>query len=155
MLLSNDERARKRRHESSPAPASVSTLDTTDLALNKYEPGQLVYMDILFSGVMALHGLFTMALILLDACSRKLWVYGMTHKDEAASNIVKWAVWMKAHNKDPCGFSTIRSDNDSVFTGSEMTAVLNKYGIKREHCAPYGHVPSVERSICWTMKFVF
>ena len=140
-------RARKRRHESSITQANELAPDSSDLALNKYAPGQLVYMDILFSGVMALHGLFTMALIMLDACSRKLWVYGMAHKDEAPSNVAKWAAWMKANGKEPSGFSTIRSDNDSVFTGSEMTTVLNKFGIKREHCAPYGHVPAVERSI--------
>jgi hypothetical protein len=108
-------------------------------------------MDILFSSTGALHSRHTMALILVDFASRYVWTYPMSSKDDAPNKIREWALWMKSNGTPTTAYTTIRSDCDSVFTGSLMTSVLDDFGIKRELCAPYGHVPMVERYIR-TMK---
>ena len=114
---------RKKHPKNSPisSPFPLVSKPIPDPLVPNAKPGQLVFMDILFSSAMALHSRNTMALILVDFASRFVWTFPMSSKDDAPNKICEWAQWMKTNGYPTPAYTTIRSDCDSVFTSSTMT----------------------------------
>ena len=138
-------RRREPRQSTSSSPVEISSL--SDEVTSTYRPGYLVFADIMFSPVAAIHSQRTMALVLVDAASRYVWTYPMFQKSEAPDQIKIWASWMSVKGITIGAITKLRFDADSVFTGQHMASTLIELKITNQFSAPYSHVPTVERAI--------
>ena len=74
-------------------------------------------------------------LLLMDDCSRYMWLQLLMSKDEAAVAIKKFKVSAEAESgKKLCVLST---DRGGEFTSVEFTAYYADKGVVRHHTAPY------------------
>ena len=74
-------------------------------------------------------------LLLVDDCSRYMWLQLLTSKDEAATVIKKFKMHMKAERGKKLHVQ--RTDRGGEFTSVEFTAYCADQGVGQHHTAPY------------------
>ena len=74
-------------------------------------------------------------LLLMDDCSRYMWLQLLTSKDEAAAAIKKFK--MRAEAESGKKLRVLRTDRGGEFTSMEFTAYCMDQGVVRHHTAPY------------------
>ena len=74
-------------------------------------------------------------LVLVDDCSRYMWLQLLTSKDEAAAVIKKFKMRTEAESGKK--LRVLRTDHDGEFTSVEFAAYCADQGVKRHHTAPY------------------
>ena len=74
-------------------------------------------------------------LLLMDDCSRYMWLQLLTSKDEVATMIKK--VKMRVEAKSGKKLRVLRTDRGGEFTSVEFTAYCMDQGVERHHTAPY------------------
>ena len=74
-------------------------------------------------------------LLLMDDCSRYMWLQLLTSKDKAAMAIKKFKTRVKVDSgKKLC---VLRTDRSGEFTSMEFAAYCADQGVVRHHTAPY------------------
>ena len=74
-------------------------------------------------------------LLLVDDCSRFMWLQLLTSKDEAAAAIKKFK--MRAEVESGKKLRLLRTDRGGEFTSMEFVAYCADQGVERHHTAPY------------------
>ena len=74
-------------------------------------------------------------LLLMDDCSRYMWLQLLTSKDEVATAIKKFK--MRAEAESGKKLCTLRTDHGGEFTSVEFAAYCVDQGVVRHHTAPY------------------
>ena len=74
-------------------------------------------------------------LLLVDDCSRYMWLQLLTSKDEAAMVIKKFKMCAEAESVKK--LRVLRTDHSGEFTSVEFAAYCVEQGVERHHTAPY------------------
>jgi hypothetical protein len=98
-------------------------------------PGQMVHIDIAGKMPVPSLGKAEYFLILKDDATGFRTVYFMKHKNEAAECIKEYVAFIECQTETQV--KTLRSDNDTVFTCSELQTFLANKGIAHERSAPH------------------
>ena len=96
---------------------------------------ELIYGDLYRPITPATNGGRRYFLLLVDDCSRYMWLQLLMSKDEAAKAIKKF----KARGEAESGkkLRVLRTDRGGEFTSVEFAAYCADQGVKRHHTAPY------------------
>ena len=73
--------------------------------------------------------------MLVDDCSRYMWLQLLTSKDEATAVIKKFKIRAEAESGKK--LRTLRTDRGGEFTSVEFAAYCADQGVVRHHTAPY------------------
>ena len=76
-------------------------------------------------------------LLLMDDCSRYMWLQLLTGKDEAAATIKKFKMRVEAESGKK--LRVLRTDRGGEFTSVQFAAYCADQGVVRHHIAPYYH----------------
>ena len=74
-------------------------------------------------------------LLLVDDCSRYMWLQLLTSKDEAVEAIKKFKARVEAESGKK--LRVLRTDRDGEFTSVEFTTYCADPGVVRHHIVPY------------------
>ena len=74
-------------------------------------------------------------LLLMDDCSRYMWLQLLTSKDEAVAAIKKFK--MRAEVESGKKLRVLRTDRGGEFTSVEFAAYCADQGVVRHHTTPY------------------
>ena len=89
-------------------------------------------------------------LLLVDDCSRYMWLQLLTSKDEAAAVIKKFKMCAEAESGKK--LRVLRTDRGGEFTSVEFTAYYVDQGVGQHHTAPYS--PQQNGMVEWWNQMV-
>ena len=96
---------------------------------------ELVHGDLCGTITLATNGGRRYFLLLVDDCSRYMWLQLLTSKDEAAAAIKKFK--MRAEAESGKKLHVLRTDRGGEFTSVEFAAYYVDQGVGQHHTAPY------------------
>ena len=96
---------------------------------------ELVHGDLCGPITPATYGGRRYFLLLMDDCSRYMWLQLLTSKDEASVAIKKFKTRAEAESGKK--LRVLRTDRDGEFTSVEFAAYYADQGVVRHHTAPY------------------
>ena len=96
---------------------------------------ELVHGDLCGLITPATHGGCKYFILLVDDCSRYMWLQLLTSKTKAVEAIKKFKARMEAESGKK--LHVLRTDRSSEFTSMEFTTYCADQGVVRHHTAPY------------------
>jgi transposase InsO family protein len=96
---------------------------------------ELVHGDLCGPITPTTHGGRKYFILLVDDCSRFMWLQLLTSKSEAAEAIKKFKARAEAESGKK--LRVLRTDRGGEFTSVEFAAYCAKEGVVRHHTAPY------------------
>ncbi|KAD4584105.1 hypothetical protein E3N88_21706 [Mikania micrantha] len=117
----------KYRHSRTPFPNQAKFISD--------EPLDLVYGDLCGPISPPTHSGKKYIFLLVDDCTRYMWVYFLTSKDEAFKTFKEFK--LKVENEVGIKLKMLRTDRGGEFTSNEFTQFCKDNGIARQLTAPY------------------
>lgn len=119
---------------------------TVPVELKVLAVGRKFVLDLLLTTEKSLGG-HTQALIIVEAESRFTWVILQKAKSDTGASLKVWLETMITKNIVVSGLTSLESDNGLEFLAEDTQTMIRERGIGYSRCAPYSHVPKVERAI--------